>query len=97
MKIPVWQSNDFTQGKRAHVGQNYQVYINWRANDSENDTLNFKLLAGPAWLSLANSANGKLVGTPAASDSGWNTFTVSVSDGSNRPDVEATMKIKVLN
>ncbi len=92
---PAWSENPFTQAA-ATEDTAYSKYINWRASDPESDPLTFAKVSGPAWLTVANASNGKIVGTPTQADVGNNVFIVSVSDGIN-PPVEATMNLEVLN
>ncbi len=61
------------------------------ATDSDGDPLTFARGLGPAWLVVA--PNGDLSGTPVEADSGMNTWTISVSDGT-RTDV-ALLRIGV--
>ena len=77
---------DATQGVR------YSATLSGDAGDPDGDVVTFAKLAGPAWLSIAS--NGTLSGTPASTDAGWNTFTVSVSDGKGGSDT-ATLQISV--
>lgn len=58
------------------------------------DTLSFRKVGGPAWLSIAS--NGDLSGTPDNTDVGLNSFTVEVSDGKGGIDT-AALEISVLN
>ncbi|MDH4048421.1 MAG: putative Ig domain-containing protein [Gammaproteobacteria bacterium] len=51
------------------------------ASDPDGDPLTFSVAAKPTWLNF-NSTNGRLTGTPAASDAGIHgSIVVSVSDG----------------
>jgi hypothetical protein len=56
------------------------------------DVLTFSKIEGPAWLTVA--PDGTLSGTPSASDTGLNTWTVEVTDGNSEP-VWALLEIAV--
>ena len=92
---PVWSADPFTQNS-ATEDTAYTNWINWRVSDPESDPVTFVKVSGPNWLTIANAATGKLVGTPTQSDVGVGVFVISVSDGIN-PPVEATMNLEVLN
>ena len=74
---PVFTSNPIVK-PNATVNQAYSSSIAGNATDANNDPLTFSKVSGPAWLSVA--ANGALSGTPAAANSGLNTFSVRVAD-----------------
>ncbi|MFD2159720.1 endonuclease/exonuclease/phosphatase family protein [Rubritalea tangerina] len=90
--VPEWVLSNF---EKVHgvVGAAYSGKVGAYASDPDlGDTLSFAIVSGPSWLSLA--ADGGLSGTPAASDIGTNTFTVSATDlGGN--SATATMEIEV--
>ena len=76
----------------ATYGQAYSGSLSGNASDPNADPLTFTKTGGPAWLIVA--ANGSLGGTPASTDFGSNSFTVSVSDGRGGSD-SATLQINV--
>jgi arylsulfatase A-like enzyme/GH35 family endo-1,4-beta-xylanase len=92
---PAWSADPFTQNSATEDAA-YTNWINWRVTDPESDPVTFVKVTGPEWLTIANAATGKLVGTPTQSDVGVGEFVISVSDGIN-PPVEATMNLEVLN
>ena len=59
----------------AYSGQT----LSGSATDANGDTLTYSKVSGPAWLSVATS--GALIGTPASTNVGANSWTVQVSDG----------------
>ena len=63
------------------------------ARDDDGDGLNWSLVSGPAWLSLA--ADGTLSGTPGSGDRGTGQWTMRVSDGQD--SVTAVLTVEVLN
>lgn len=77
---------------KAKAGKAISKDISNKAKDADKDPLTFSKDKGPAWLKVA--ANGKISGTPAASDKGNNVFTIKVEDGRGGSDT-ATVKIKV--
>jgi uncharacterized repeat protein (TIGR03803 family) len=77
---PTFISNPFTEPS-ANPGEAYTGSISTNATApyiSAGDILTFAVVSGPAWLAV--TTNGMLTGTPAVSDSGTNTFVVSVTD-----------------
>jgi hypothetical protein len=87
---PVWGDLNYPDGE---VGVAYVGWTAWRVTDAEGDSLSFAKVSGPEWINVATS-DGKVTGTPGASDVGINTLVLSVSDGVNAP-VEATVLIAV--
>jgi autotransporter-associated beta strand protein len=66
------------------------------ASDPEEDDLVFSKVAGPAWLEVA--ADGTLSGTPGASDTGPNSFTVRATDtGGLHADAVLAIQIDFTN
>ncbi len=90
---PSFTSDSITK-PNATRGLAYSSSIATAASDPDSNPLVFSKTAGPAWLTVA--ANGNLIGTPAASDLGTNTFTVSVTDGNGGSD-SATLQITVVS
>ncbi len=90
---PAWTGNPIAE-LDATEDVDYASTLADNATDAEGNTLSFVKVSGPAWLTVA--ANGDLSGTPANSDVGANSYTVSVSDGI-APAVEATLNIFVIN
>lgn len=90
---PFWSSNSFSLPD-ATVGVAMQADLEALTSDPEPNTLTHTLVSGPTWLTMTNSATGRVSGTPAIGNVGDNVFTVRVSDGTN-PAVDATMTIKV--
>lgn len=89
---PAFTSNPFTQPD-ANVGQPYLRSISASATDpNPGNTFTFAKLTGPAWLSVG--PGGAISGTPANTDVGTNSFTVSVTDSGGLSDT-ATMLIHV--
>ncbi|PXA04648.1 hypothetical protein DDZ13_05605 [Coraliomargarita sinensis] len=89
---PVFTADPIT-GSDATENTAYSGTIAGSATDEDpGTTLTFAKVSGPAWLSVAT--DGTLSGTPANTDVGANSFTVSVSDGIATP-VEATLNITV--
>ncbi|MDT8389968.1 MAG: tandem-95 repeat protein [Lentisphaeria bacterium] len=76
----------------ANEGVAYSGTIAGSATDDDGDTLTYAKVSGPAWLAVA--ADGTLSGTPATTDIGQNSVTVSVSDGNGGSDT-ATLEITV--
>jgi peptidyl-Asp metalloendopeptidase len=74
------------------VGQAYAGTLGVNASDADSDPLTFAKTGGPAWLFVAS--NGALAGTPGSTNTGINTFTVSVSDSRGGSDT-ATLQITV--
>jgi putative glycosyl hydrolase/concanavalin A-like lectin/glucanase superfamily protein/putative Ig domain-containing protein len=62
----------------AVVGRPYRDDIAGAATDDSGDVLTYSKVTGPAWLQV--TAEGKLYGTPMATDVGMNNFTVRVTD-----------------
>lgn len=78
----------------APEAQAYSATLAGTATDGNpGDTLTFSKISGPAWLAV--TGGGALSGTPAASDSGLNSFTVRVTDGGGLFS-EATLRITVV-
>jgi hypothetical protein len=90
---PYWNWDPFTQAT-LDADSNYVKWISYRYDDDDGDALTLAKVSGPTWLTIGNSATGKIQGTPTNADAGTNTFILSVSDGKAAP-VEATMYIIV--
>jgi hypothetical protein len=89
---PVWNTNPVNETS-ATQGVSYSATLADNASDPDGNPLTFAKVSGPAWLTVAS--NGALSGTPGASDTGANAWTVSVSDGI-APAVQATLNITVM-
>ena len=89
---PAFTSDPISKAN-ATYSQAYSGSLSGNASDPDADPLSYAKNGGPAWLTVA--ANGTLGGTPAASDLGSNSFTVSVSDGRGGSD-SATLLISVV-
>ena len=74
---PAFVTNPFTEVS-ANAGQAYFASFATNASDPNGASLSYSKLAGPAWLGV--TANGTLVGTPANTDAGTNTFLVRAVD-----------------
>lgn len=57
----------------------YSQTLAGTATDPNGDPLTYAKFSGPAWLNIG--ANGVVSGTPALTDSGTNSFKISVTDG----------------
>ncbi len=90
-RAPLFTANPVAKGN-APYGSAYSATLAGAATDGDGDTLVFAKVSGPAWLMVA--AGGALSGTPAASDVGANSFTVSVTD-SKCTAVTATLQVTV--
>ncbi len=71
---PEFSATPYLASATVNVGFSGQL----SASDPDGGTLNYSKIAGPAWLEI--STNGALSGTPAADDSGPNSFTAQVTD-----------------
>lgn len=71
-RIPLTKPN-------AVIGQLYESGIRAHTRDAEGDDLTYKIIDGPAWLSM--SETGQITGTPKSRHHGVNTFKVEVTDG----------------
>ena len=90
---PTWATNPIA-GANAVEDVAYTGSIASSASDVDaGATLTFAKVSGPAWLSVGT--DGALSGTPATSNVGANSFTVSVSDGI-APVVQTTLNFTVL-
>ena len=69
----------------------YSATIADNASDPESDSMTFSKVDGPDWLNVAS--DGGLTGTPAATNTGLNSFTVQVSAAGGSDT--ATLKITV--
>jgi uncharacterized repeat protein (TIGR03803 family) len=75
---PSFSPNPFTLGA-FNEGQPVSGSIaGMGVNPNPGDALQFGLVSGPAWLTVAT--NGTVAGTPGLSNVGTNTFVVSVTD-----------------
>jgi uncharacterized repeat protein (TIGR03803 family) len=90
--LPMFLSNPFTQAV-ATVSVPYVGSLTANSILPSGDTVLFAKLSGPAWLNVG--ADGALSGTPAVSDIGTDTFTVSLSD-TNGWSCAATMRVTVV-
>ena len=90
--LPMFLSNPFTQAV-ATVGVPYAASLTANSIRPPGDTVLFAKLSGPAWLNVGS--DGTLSGTPAVSDIGTNTFTVSLFD-TNGWSCAATMSVTVV-
>jgi hypothetical protein len=77
LTLPLFLVNPLTQAV-ATVGVPYAAALSTNAVQPAGDALTFAKVTGPAWLTVA--PDGTLSGTPAASDVGPNSFTVSLAD-----------------
>lgn len=75
------------------AGLPYSATTATNATDLNGDALAFAKVSGPVWLTVA--PNGSLSGTPLLSDSGTNSFVVSLTDPGNLSSV-ATLNIPVI-
>lgn len=91
-EAPVFDADPLVMADAA-VESPYTDTLADHLTDADGDPVVFAKLSGPAWLNVAQ--NGTLSGTPAESDIGLSSFTVSASDGI-APPVEATMNLTVL-
>jgi uncharacterized repeat protein (TIGR03803 family) len=90
--LPMFLSNPFTQAV-ATVSEPYVASLTANSIRPPGDNVLFAKLSGPNWLSVGS--DGTLSGTPAVSDIGTNTFTVSLSDA-NGWSCAATMWVTVV-
>ncbi len=69
--------------------------VSAQGNDPDGAGLTWSIVAGsgPAWASM--SADGKVTGTPLKANLGLNSWTVEVTNGTNK--VTATMQLSVVN
>ncbi|BCU79179.1 autotransporter-associated beta strand repeat-containing protein [Luteolibacter sp. LG18] len=75
---PVFSGNPLVKPS-VFVGNAFSSSVSSDASDANpGDTLTFSKTSGPAWLTVA--ANGALTGTPAAGDTGVNSFVVRATD-----------------
>jgi hypothetical protein len=75
---PFFIANPFSE-PGAIAAQPYSGTLTTNAADPNlEDSLTFRKLSGPAWLSIGGS--GSLFGTPTQSDAGTNQFSVTVTD-----------------
>ncbi|MEJ2422949.1 MAG: putative Ig domain-containing protein [Candidatus Thiodiazotropha sp.] len=75
---PEFVSDPLTKPE-ARENRAYAESLAADAVDVNGDSLTFRKVSGPAWLTVA--ADGGLSGTPLASDIGLNSFEVEVSNG----------------
>jgi hypothetical protein len=87
---PAW--NDSLTVSEAIVGDAYSDTLSWQASDPNGDAITFSKTTGPAWLSVA--ADGTLSGTPSASDTGSNTFTVVATDSDGSTSTTLTVPVR---
>jgi uncharacterized repeat protein (TIGR03803 family) len=92
LTVPMFVANPLTQAV-ATAGVPYAASLSTNAVMPAGDTLTFAKVAGPAWLQVAS--NGALSGTPAVSDIGPNSFSVSLAD-TNGWSSSATLTITVV-
>ncbi len=91
LTLPLFLANPLTQAV-ATVGVPYAAALSTNAVQPAGDALTFAKVTGPAWLTVG--PDGTLSGTPAASDIGPNSFTVSLAD-TNGWSSAATLNITV--
>ena len=77
---PSFSVNPITMADAA-INTAYSGTIAGTATEVDGDSLTYRKVNGPTWLSIA--ADGTLSGTPSLSDLGTNTWTVEVTDGNN--------------
>lgn len=77
----------------AHEEQIYNANISNMVSDADGDTLNFRKVSGPGWLTIA--ADGTLGGTPIRDNIGLNSWVVAVEDGKGGSN-EATLVLDVI-
>ena len=92
LTLPLFLANPLTQAM-ATVGVPYAAALSTNAVQPAGDALTFAKVNGPAWLTV--TPDGTLSGTPAVSDVGPNTFTVSLADTNGWSSI-ATMSITVV-
>jgi uncharacterized repeat protein (TIGR03803 family) len=90
--LPMFLSNPFTQAV-ATVSLPYVASLTANSIRPSGDTVLFAKTSGPPWLNVGS--DGALSGTPAVSDIGTNTFTVSLFD-TNAWSCAATMRVTVV-
>lgn len=89
---PVFTANPLAKAA-ARISEPYLQDLTGDVTDADAaDVHYFTKVAGPAWLVL--DASGKLLGTPAITDAGTNTFTVRVTDAAGNYN-ETQLKIPV--
>ena len=93
-QAPVFSSPSLTR-PAAVPGVSYTgaTLADSASDPDPGDTLTFSKVSGPAWLVI--QSNGKLGGTPEASDPGPNEFTVRVTDAAGL-SADATLVIQVI-
>ncbi|HEX3799701.1 MAG TPA: protease pro-enzyme activation domain-containing protein [Verrucomicrobiae bacterium] len=89
---PAFKVNPFIESAIT-AGQSYSATMVTNASDLNGDALTYAKVNGPSWLNVATS--GFLSGTPLSSQTGNNTFLVSVIDSGGMSNT-ATMTINVL-
>jgi uncharacterized repeat protein (TIGR03803 family) len=77
LTLPMFLRNPFTEVV-ATASAPYGANLSTNTIQPTGDALTFAKVSGPAWLSIG--ASGVLSGTPAVSDIGTNTFSVSLDD-----------------
>lgn len=73
---PRWLS-PFVRVRHAVAGSSYECRISAHASDP-GDVQTFSKISGPSWLAV--TADGRILGTPAAADTGTNRFTLRSTD-----------------
>ena len=92
LTLPLFLSNPFTQASGTATAP-YSGSLSTNAVTPAGDVLTFAKVCGPAWLTVA--PDGTLSGTPAVSDIGPNSFTVSLAD-TNGWSSTASMSVTVI-
>jgi hypothetical protein len=92
LSLPLFLSNPFTQASGTATAP-YSGSLSTNAVTPAGDVLTFAKVCGPAWLTVA--PDGTLSGTPAVSDIGPNSFTVSLAD-TNGWSSTASMSVTVI-
>ncbi len=81
---PKWLANP-TVLPNAKEDSPYSFDLKSKATDPDGDTLAFKIISGPTWVTLTQ--DGMLSGTPLAANVGLNSFEIEVSDNISGKDV----------
>lgn len=76
-KDPYWTQDPIVL-PNGTVSVPYKQSVAQYAKEPDNEPLTFSKVDGPAWINV--STNGMLIGTPAASDVGLNSFKVRAED-----------------
>jgi len=90
---PVFSSDTIFE-TAATEDSTYLNSIGEYASDPDGDSLDYSIISGPTWLSVA--PNGDLSGTPVNDDVGLNSWNVEVDDGQLGAD-QAILQITVIS